>query len=345
MGVQDLTPQLRTRLQRVELVVGLFVGLAALALIGGFAYYLHYTAARKGWFVPKASYYTLLRSADGINLGDPIVLAGFSVGEVTRIDTQPPGDEYPVYLAFRIRQPYYGYVWSDSKVRVTAAEIFGRRKIEVTTGSSGRETVHEKNGEIHEMLLGDRYVPLAAVPKGLFVPPDEAAALTERAEKLLAQVEQALPGILGLADDVRRVLANADHLSTDLQGLVADVRPVAANLAVITTRLREPKGSLGEWLLPPDLRKQLETTLAQSLAALTRLEQALGNLAAMTGNLNAQVQANDHILEDVSRLIVETDELVNGLKRHWLLRSAFPATAPAPPGTLLEPQIAPADVR
>lgn len=345
MGVQDLTPQLRTRLQRVEMVVGLFVGLAALALVGGFAYYLRYTAVRKGWFVPKASYYTLLRSAEGISLGDPIALAGFSVGEVTLIDTQPPGQEYPVFLEFRIRSPYYGYVWSDSKVRVTAAEIFGRRKIEVTAGSTGRETVHEVEGKIREMLVDDRYVPLAAVPKGLYIPPDEAPALTERAEKLLAQVEEALPGILGLADDVRRVLANAEHLSTDLQGLIGEAKPVAANLAAITTRLREPKGSLGEWLLPPDLRKRLDTTLESSLAALTRLEQALGNLAEITGNLNTQVQANDHILEDISRLIVQTDELVSGLKHHWLLRSAFPATAPAPPGSLLEPQVAPADAQ
>src|SRR5262249_42933561 len=109
MGVQDLTPQLRTRLLRVERLVGLFVRLAALALIAGFAYYLYYTAVRKGWFVPKASYYTLLRSAEGIGVGDPIALAGFSVGEVTLIDTEPPGAEFPVFLAFRIRRPYYGY--------------------------------------------------------------------------------------------------------------------------------------------------------------------------------------------------------------------------------------------
>jgi hypothetical protein len=35
VGVQDLTPQLRTRLSRVERVVGVFVSLATLLLLAG----------------------------------------------------------------------------------------------------------------------------------------------------------------------------------------------------------------------------------------------------------------------------------------------------------------------
>ena len=41
------------------------------------------------------------------------------------------------------------------------------------------------------------------------------------------------------------------------------------------------------------------------------------------------------IVKEVSQLIVDTDNLVQGLKRHWLLRSAFkkeknPAGSPTP---------------
>jgi ABC-type transporter Mla subunit MlaD len=343
MALQDLTPQLRTRLRRMEQVVGLFVGLAALVLAGGFVYYLWYTAARKGWFVPKAPYFTVLKSAEGINVGDPITLAGFDVGEVTGIDAEPPGAEFPVFLAFRIRRPYYGYVWSDSKVRITAAELFGRRKIELTAGRDGQPTVLEEDGRIDEILVDGTYVPLEkAATNGAFVPPEETAALTARAEKLLAQVETALPGILGLADDARRVLGNAEQLSVRLEALVRAVEPVAANLAAITTRLREPQGSLGEWLLPPDLRRRLETTLDGSRTAVVRLEETLRNLAAMTGNLNAQVEANDQILSEISALVVQADELVSGLKRHWLLRSAFPRGETRPAAPVLGPEIAPA---
>jgi ABC-type transporter Mla subunit MlaD len=325
----------------MEQLVGVFVGLAVLVLVGGFFYYVWHTAARKGWFLSRVPYFTVLRSAEGITVGDPITLAGFEVGEVTKIDAEPPGAEFPVFLAFRIRDPYYGYVWSDSKVRITAAELFGRRKIEVTTGREGRPTVLEKEGRADEMLVDGAYVRLDNVAKGAFVPPEETAALTVRAEKLLSQVEVALPNILAVAEDARRVLGNAEQLSIRMTALVREVEPVAANLAAITTRLRDPRGSLGEWLLPPDLRRRLETTLDGSRAAVLRLEETLRNLAAMTATLNTQVQANDQILSEVSALVVQADELVSGLKRHWLLRGAFSPGDTGAAAPVLEPEMAP----
>jgi hypothetical protein len=53
------------------------------------------------------------------------------------------------------------------------------------------------------------------------------------------------------------------------------------------------------------------------------INDALANLSGITSNLNAQVQRNGNIVSSVSRLIVDTDDMVQGLKRHWLLRSAF----------------------
>ena len=56
MALQDLTPQLRTRLNQMEVAVGLFVAMAALLLLAGTGYYLKHTAERKGWLVEKAKY-------------------------------------------------------------------------------------------------------------------------------------------------------------------------------------------------------------------------------------------------------------------------------------------------
>jgi hypothetical protein len=50
MALQDLTPQLRTRLSRMERAVGWFVFLATALLLFGFGYYIYHTAERKGWF-------------------------------------------------------------------------------------------------------------------------------------------------------------------------------------------------------------------------------------------------------------------------------------------------------
>ena len=108
-------------------------------------------------------------------------------------------------------------------------------------------------------------------------------------------------------------------------------------------------GALGEWLLPTNINRQLEGTLGSADAALAsantnltalaeNLGRSLDNLANLTSNLNGQVQANTNILGEISRAIVNADSFVQGLKRHWLLRSAFrtkdtnaPPTAPPEP--------------
>ena len=51
MPLQDLTPQLRTRLNKMERAVGWFVFLATALLLFGFGYYIYHTAERKGWFL------------------------------------------------------------------------------------------------------------------------------------------------------------------------------------------------------------------------------------------------------------------------------------------------------
>jgi len=55
----------------------------------------------------------------------------------------------------------------------------------------------------------------------------------------------------------------------------------------------------------------------------TNLNASLENLANLTGNLNAQVQANTNLVTSLNRAIIQANDFIQGLKRHWLFRSAF----------------------
>src|ERR1043165_1301046 len=90
MALQDLTPQLRTRLSRMERAVGWFVLLAAGLLAFGFVYYVYNTAERKGWFKIKAPYFTFTDRATGLKEGDPVTMMGLDVGRITDIKPMPP---------------------------------------------------------------------------------------------------------------------------------------------------------------------------------------------------------------------------------------------------------------
>ena len=427
MALQDLTPQLRTRLSRMERAVGWFVLLATALLVFGFGYYVYTTAERKGWFKTRAPYFTFTQRATGLKVGDPVLLMGFEVGQITRIDAQPPDDWYfNVYVEFEIKEPYYGYMWTvGSRAKITTADFLGKRVLEVTKGTNGYPTyvfnpfreltlneaehlplpekwrlaediyVENTNGlnlvvPALTPLLQTNLERIAALgrtqirvldtnvkrksptgvwhdKKGSYVkfipkdddaanlkanlywlPADESPAVTERLEELVGQVEKALPDFLSLTNQIVGVLSNTFNLTSNLNTVATDARPVATNLAYLSAQLREP-GAFGEWLLGTNAPRQVNATVENANSIITHadtnlaaffanLAMSLDNLAGITSNLNAQVQANTNILGAISKAVVDADDLVQGLKRHWLLRSAFRTKTNAP---AMAPTVAP----
>src|SRR4051812_12834168 len=143
MALQDLTPQLRTRLSRMERAVGWFVILATALLVCGFAFYIYTLAQRKGWFKTKIHYQTGINSAAGLKEGDPVKMMGREVGQITHIELNDPSDYFNMTVEFYLIKPYYGFVWTDSQVRVAAGDFLGNRYLEILEGDGGVPTVHE----------------------------------------------------------------------------------------------------------------------------------------------------------------------------------------------------------
>jgi ABC-type transporter Mla subunit MlaD len=413
MALQDLTPQLRTRLSRMERAVGWFVLLAAGLLAFGFIYYVYNTAERKGWFKIKAPYFTFTSAATGLKAGDPVRLMGLDVGQITKMEPMPPDQfEYNIYVEFEIKQPYYGYLWTEgSRARVATADFLGKRVLEVAKGTGGypryilrplREVPIEEIQNLpgwQQWLLGEdvydrtitKVILHALTPLSTNLPAltslglkhlrvvdgrketkqkaitgvwndkegryepffktnmywlvsDESPAVTERLENLVSEVEKALPNILTLTNQLANVLSNSASLTSNLNIVAVNAQPAVSNLARATAHLDRP-GALGEWLIPTNISRQLEGTLGSANTTLTsattnltelvsNLSRSLDNLANITSNLNSQVQANNNILTQVSRTIINADDLMQGLKRHWLFRSAFknkPTTPPPEP--------------
>src|SRR5438552_9763282 len=307
MALQDLTPHLRTRLGRMERAVGLFVGLAAALLLSGFFYYVYHTAVRKGWFLKKVPYYVYLQNASGLKPGDPVKLMGFDVGEITDVTSMPPEEwfvvnHYNVFVRFVLKEPYYGYIWTDSRVKISAGDFLGKRFLEVMKGQTGAVTVVEKQGVITGILnenLSDTYDPLTKKSKGVWVKEvEESPTATEKLDQIVKSVESALPP---LTNQLAMLLANGSRAASNLNLLAVTAQPVATNLSVVTAQLREFNGSLGRWLFSPDLNQQLDlaATHANSmlvsadttlLAVPGKLSLSLDHLANLPSNVNAHVQ-------------------------------------------------------
>ncbi len=406
MPLQDLTPQLRTRLNRMERAVGWFIMVATLLLLAGLGYYVYKTAESKGWFKIKAEYFIYSERGDGLKVGNTVNIMGFPAGQIMEIVEQPPTwgqtSTNNVYIRFEVLEPHFGYIWTEgSRVQIKQAGFLNARELDITKGTVGYATYityafrndvtvaeaktlpHPEYWRLGQELYQGTNLVLGAwkpftnnldkiaevVGSNQFcaintnitkryitavwneekraydkfaktniygLPRYEEPALTDRLSAMVAQIQAALPGVLQLTNQLAVVLSNSTQLTSNLNIVAVSARPTVTNLAVITERLRDPNGSLGEWLIPTNINQKLDLTLQTANGTLSNLDTNLAtlnltleNLANITSNLNNQVQANTNILTNISDVVVHSDQFVQGLKRFWLFRHLFAAHKPA----------------
>ena len=373
MALQDLTPQLRTRLSRMERAVGWFVFLATALLLFGFGYYIYHTASRKGWFKIKAPFHIYVKTSQGLNAGDAVYMMGFAVGTIISVEPQQPYETNNVKVKFEVVEPYFRYLWTGgSFAKVNAADFLGKRQLEVTRATNGpaicvtqpgvwktipelEQIVAAETGrwQLYQDVLDEnsnlvfgaytmltqsnleriaalqpptnsifvydnkvnysrivaswdnqvrRYVNFSASSDSASLPAVETPPVSEQLQAMVSQVQSALPGIFALTNKIAAVLDSTASATSNLNVAIIEARPALTNASSILAH------------------------------ADTNLEPILIHLSDITSNLNAQVQANTNLLGGISKTVADADEFVQGLKRHWFLRSAFKTKATnAPP--------------
>jgi len=426
MALHDLTPQLRTRLSRMERAVGWFVFLAVLLLLAGLGFYIRQQAINRGWGEIQAKFHTFVQSSGGLKEGDKIVMMGFEVGNITLVQVMPPGDPHNVRVEFQIRDPYFRYVEREGSVVIINSAVFppGARQLEITRGTNHSyalfltrpvfdKTISELQKLVDEdtnhwqlaqdlfdantnvmykaytfldatnlplmadlyTFAGDyfntrlarvsdlsppsnticvfndtisrdkivgswherqrRYINFTLERDSAWIQPIEPVGVADQLAQMVAQVQHALPNFFALTNQLITVLNNAANLTSNLNATVVAVRPAMPNIVSLTSMLREP-GAVGVMALGTNGPAQIATTISNVNTLLinsdtnlntivTGLDATLEHVADITSNLNAQVQANTNILSVVSKTVSDSDTFIQGLKRHWLLRSAFKA--------------------
>lgn len=393
MALQDLTPQLRTRLSRMERAVGWFVFVAVALLVFGFGYYIYHTAERRGWFKIKAPFFVFVQSSAGLNVGDPVYMMGFAVGQITRVEPLPPYSRHNVKVTFEVVDPYFRRIWlGGSYVKVNASGFLNQRQLEVTRGTNGPaicvtqpgvwktvpeleqlvaaetnqwqlyQDVFDQNSNIvfgaYTMLdksnlqalagmnlesnsvfvynntVNDnrivaawdnrvhRYVNFSPARQSAYLHAVETPPVSDQLQAMIAQIQQALPNVLALTNQLAAVLNNTANATSNLNVTVVGTRPLLTNFAVLSEQLRQP-GGLGVWMLGTNGGQRTQSVVANVDTNLVLLSLTLDHLADITSNLNAQVQANTNMLGIISKTVGDADDFVQGLKRFWLFRSTF----------------------
>lgn len=260
MAIQDLTPQLRTRLGRVEWYVGLFLGATALLLLAVFGLHLWRAAEQRGWFIVEVPYFTYLPDASGLKPGSPVNLMGFKVGEVTEVTAITLAERlswdhhvtnhFNVFVGFKIRADekaaFPGYVNSDARVRVSGlpVELLGGASLEVLQGTTNGVPTFGRTATGEPGILMDKFGIVEPGPdrtnqflryesvrksKGYYIRLDESETLTAqvqrvvgRLDRISAEIDTQLPRMLGELQRTLEITRGALPGITNQVGLVLE---------------------------------------------------------------------------------------------------------------------------
>lgn len=376
MALQDLTPQLRTRLHKVEWLVVVFLVVAVLSAAGFITWFVRTTAEARGWWVTEVPYYTYVSQATGIHEGTPVQLMGYRVGRVTHVDPvnlerRRSWDYYStnnfnVFVAFTIREPYPGYINTDSRVTIGGfpVEFAGGVTLDISVGSpEALVTITNLPGG-HLGVLWERfafeapsadrtnkflkYGAITNGSKGYYLTLDQSETLLAQAQRIMGKVDRisgVIDGTLPRATaDLEKILGRVGNITAQLEPRMARDGGVGDLVLPVDTKAKlnqalDAVSKKSEELTP--IMAQVHETLGEARLrsqelgpVLVDVRKTLTDLRDTANGFNAKVNQTN-LVENVSRLadkaarLSETTDIL--FRNFWLFRSAFRTNSASTP--------------
>lgn len=258
--------------RRDEVLVGLFLTLGILVLVLG-SIWLARGGLSSGY--PLHARFTW---GQGLKQGQPVLLAGMSVGYVD--DVQLMEDGY-LQTTFRINDKYR--IPASSKATVVAVGIFGDVAIGLTPDSVG----------------GPAYQPGDTVPTG--VPAPTITQLLTRADSIAESVQvmtltmQRELVAAGAFRDLRRTIANTQQLTAQLTLIAAEQNRNVSRVMATVERSASAVDSA-----------KIGATLENFRSASSNVDALTGELRATTTRLNTVLASLENGNGTAGKLLTDT---------------------------------------
>jgi phospholipid/cholesterol/gamma-HCH transport system substrate-binding protein len=323
----------------VREIVGVFVlGSLAIALVGLLA-----VGTGRRWFERKTDLSAVFpaEKAAVVHKGVPVRLAGERIGEVTGIRLE--GTERN-HITMRVRADATEALRTDSKaiLRVPIAGLVGELAIELTPGTEAAP--FPAGQELPGISQGDLFGELEDVTAVLAV---EVPAITRQVRLLLehanALAGQAVEGRAGT--HASALVANAAKLAgqAEREQVAARAGRILGELEKLLASINAGEGTVGHVVKDPAAHDRVVVLLEdlhKSWADIAKILEGTGKLASDAGVLTAQVKKRaDSIpamMDQTERMLLRTNQTLEGMQRHWLLRGSVerPGPPPVPPAVL-----------
>jgi phospholipid/cholesterol/gamma-HCH transport system substrate-binding protein len=281
--------------RRDEVLVGIFTT-AALAVIIMGALWL-----ARGGLDPGYPLYSRFPWGAGLKQGQPVWLAGVTVGFVDKIELDPKGT---IIATYRIQDEHT--VPKGTTATVIPNGFFGDQAIALTPSGAPTET----------FAKGDT-VPVGVAAAGLSLLTARADTITAGVSAILGSARQQLVDSGGMRD-MRETLAAANRLVAQLAQIAAlQSRELQSTIATVRTRAAAIDSA------------QVDSTVRSLRLASANMATATGELKVTTDHLNAilaKIEKGDGtagklindagLYDDLRKVLARVDSLTADLKKN-----------------------------
>lgn len=287
------------RVRKIELWVGALIGgatalLAALFIFGGGTF---------GSLADQLMLYTYMPRSHGLKPGIQVKILDFSAGLVRAVELQdnpqqtPAGDMALIRVAFSVDRKFAQFVRSDSTAKLKTT-VIGEAFLEITTGSESAPPARDSDTI-------------------RFEPPDDVVA------QIGGRVTKLLDAISDRQNTIGKALNDKGEFYDNILAILQNVEGITSELKKTMDSLNSPDGTVGAFLNDRrfydeilKMQGQTKDMLAETTKLVTKLNEVLGHLSELTGQLPPVMKFGKDAAKDAR-------DVVGSLKRIWPISSAL----------------------
>lgn len=266
------------RKRMTETIVGLFV-LASLFLLLVLVIFI---GRRQNIFQQRYELHGFFNSVGGLQTGADVQLAGISVGYVRSVSFGP---DSRVNVVLSVNANQMQRIRADSVASIKTMGLMGDRYVAITVGSSTEP----------------------------IIPPD-GTIKTQEIMELSDVLDSARPTL----ENLQNTMQNISDLTDQLASPESDVTATLKNVRVLTTDIREGKGTIGALMQRDDLYEKangvLDTTrqtMENLKTASSNLQKASTDLPSVMENVRTSVEQMDAFATRAAVTATEIYQLVD----------------------------------